>query len=474
MKMPTVRFRPETTRWRRSRWLMATALVALALQAALGAHDIPDEIVLQSYVKPEQGRLQVLLRVPLIAITDANLPKGGPGYLAMPYLDPALREAANQISNGIMFLEGDERLVNYALANARISLPSDRSFASYEGALDRVRGPKLPDTTQVYYNQGFLDLEFTFPIRSQDSKFSMRVLFGRGLANRTATYITFMRPDGAVREFRLHDDTSLVRLDPEVHEAAWVFLSAGFYRFLDGLDHLLFVIILALPYRRARDLVTPFAAFAVAHSITLGLAAFGMAPADTWFAPTIGALIALSIVYVAIENGVGRGFPSGIGENPSRPRFRHRWIVALVFGLAHGFGFAIALRETLQFAGSHPIAALAAFNIGLELGTLIILAIALPAFNLLFAKVIAERAGIILFSVLIGHAGWHWMMERMAVAQMSSWPLLDLHLLLTGVRWLLALTVVGGVVWFIAGLVKRKPVEPPEKSIVDSRQSTDD
>ena len=163
---------------------------------------------------------------------------------------------------------------------------------------------RLPDTTQVYYNQGFLDLELHFPIRSQDSPFSMRVLFGRGLANRTATYINFIRPDGGVRAFRIHDDTPLVRLDPQAHQAAWVFLKAGFYRFLDGLDHLLFVIVLALPFRRVRDLVKPFAAFAVAHSITLGLAAFGLATVDTWFAPTIGALIALSLVYVAIENGI--------------------------------------------------------------------------------------------------------------------------------------------------------------------------
>ena len=54
----------------------------------------------------------MLLRIPLIAITDANLPKDGTGYLAMPYLDPALREAANQISNGIVFLEGEERLTS--------------------------------------------------------------------------------------------------------------------------------------------------------------------------------------------------------------------------------------------------------------------------------------------------------------------------------------------------------------------------
>ena len=440
---------------KRSVRILAAALVALTLQAALGAHDIPDEIVLQSYVRPQQAHLQVLLRIPLIAITDANLPKDGTGYLAMRYLDPALREAANQISNGIVFLEADERLANYEMLNARISLPSDRSFTSYEGALNRVRGTRLPDTTQVYYNQGFLDLELSFPIRSQDSRFSMRVLFGRGMANRTATYINFIRPDGGVREFRMHDDTSLVRLDPQTHEAAWVFLSAGFYRFLDGLDHLLFVVALAIPYRRARDLVAPIAAFALAHSITLTLAAFGTASADTWFAPTIGALMALSIVYVAIENAVG-------------VNLRRRWIVALLFGLVHGFGFSLALRETLQFAGSHPIVALVSYNIGLELGTLIILAIAMPAFNLLFAQAIPARAGIIVSSVLIGHAGWHWMIERFAIARMSSWPLLDVTFMLTLVRWLLALTVVSGIVWFLAGLLRRKPAEEeiPEKSIV--------
>jgi hypothetical protein len=63
------------------------------------------------------------------------------------------------------------------------------------------------------------------------------------------------------------------------------------------------------------------------------------------------------------------------------------------------------------------------------------------------------------------------MTERLAIAQLSSWPLLDLNLLLTVVRWLLALTVVGGALWFVAGLMKKKPAEPeiPEKSIVDSR-----
>ena len=180
----------------------------------------------------------------------------------------------------------------------------------------------------------------------------------------------------------------------------------------------------------------PFVAFAIAHSITLMFAAFGLAPMGTWFAPTIGALIALSLVYVAIENGVGGFFRAE--ENPSRPRFQHRWIVALVFGLFHGLGFAVALQETLQFAGSHHLAALAAYNVGLELGTSSSWRSSCRRRPPVHASV-PERAGIIVLSVLIGHAGWHWMTERFTIAQLWDWPSMDLPFLLTLVRWLLAL-----------------------------------
>jgi hypothetical protein len=63
------------------------------------------------------------------------------------------------------------------------------------------------------------------------------------------------------------------------------------------------------------------------------------------------------------------------------------------------------------------------------------------------------------------------MAERFTVARLSGWPVLDLQMMLTIVRWLLALTVIGGALWFLAGLVRKKPAEDelPEKSIVDSR-----
>lgn len=443
--------------------VIAAMLVAAALPTLGEAHDIPDEIVVQTYVAPRGNRLQVLLRIPLIAIADANLPKDGVGYLAMRYLDPALREAANQISNGIVFLEADERLTTYDLLNARISLPSDRSFNSYETALQHVRGAKLPDSTQIYYNQGFLDLELVFPIRSQDSPFSMRVLFGRGLAQRTATYITFIRADAAVRTFRIHDDTPLVHLDPSAAQAGWVFLTSGFYRFLDRLDHLLFVIALALPHRRVRDLITPMAAFAIGHSVALTAAAFTLPVADQWLTAVVGMLVALSLVYIAIDNGIVAWNRLAAG--------RHRPLVGLVFGVCHGLAFAIALQDTVQFAGSHPTIALLSYSVGLVLGAIIILAIVVPVLNLLFARTTAERAGIVVASLLIGHAGWHWMTDRFGIVRLSAGPTMDTPLLLTIVRWLLALTVIGGAAWFVAGLTRKKPAEPDiaEKSIVDTR-----
>ena len=441
------------------RVLMA-ALLVLAVQSAVRAHDIPDEIVLQAYLKPDQSQMKVLLRVPLIALADSSLPKDGTGYLALSYIDPAAREAATQIASGIVFLEGEERLMQFETANARISIAADKSFDTYEGALARVRGAKIPDNTQVYYNQGFLDLELTYSIQSPDADFAMQVLFGKGLATRTATYINFIRPNGDVRSFRLHDDSSLVRLDPRLQQAAWAFLSAGFYRFLDGIDHLLFVFVLALPYRRIRDLAKTVVAFAAAHSVTLIAAALGFAPIGTWFAPLIGTLIAVSIIYVAIENAIG-------------VNLRRRWMVALLFGLVHGFGFSLVFSDLLQFAGGHPIAALLSFNLGLEAGQIIILAIVLPAATLLFTQVVAERAGIIVASVIVSHSAWHWMTERLAVLRVADRPVLDLALALVLVRWLLVLTVVGGAIWFVSGLFKPKPAEPeiPEKSIVDSRQS---
>ena len=153
--------------------------------------------------------------------------------------------------------------------------------------------------------------------------------------------------------------------------------------------------------RRFRPLLAVVTSFTVAHSITLIASALGIAPGALWFPPLIETLIALSIVYMALENIVGA-------------RLERRWLIAFGFGLVHGFGFSFALRESLQFAGSHLLTALLSFNLGVELGQLLVIALAMPAFAALYRWVVNERMGGILISALIAHSAWHWMTARAA------------------------------------------------------------
>jgi hypothetical protein len=78
----------------------------------------------------------------------------------------------------------------------------------------------------------------------------------------------------------------------------------------------------------------------------------------------------------------------------------------------HGFGFLFALRETLQFAGTHLLTSLLSFNIDVELGQLLVLALMIPLLGVCFVMLFAERMGIIILSAaLVAHTGWRWMME---------------------------------------------------------------
>ena len=93
----------------------------------------------------------------------------------------------------------------------------------------------------------------------------------------------------------------------------------------------------------------------------------------------------------------------------------------------HGFGFSFALRQTMQFAGAHLLASLLCFNIGVELGQLLVLLLLIPMLDALFRFVVAERMGTIILSALVAHTAWHWMIERAdrLRAYRFEWPPLD-------------------------------------------------
>jgi hypothetical protein len=135
---------------------------------------------------------------------------------------------------------------------------------------------------------------------------------------------------------------------------------------------------------------------------------------------------------------------------------RRRWLVTFGFGLVHGFGFSFALRQTLQFAGSHLLTSLLSFNIGVELGQLLVLVLLIPILDLLFRFVVAERLGTIILSALVGHTAWHWMGDRYAVLRQFRFemPVIDAAFLAGLLRWAMLAVVAVALYWLVFGVVR--------------------
>ncbi|MCH8218363.1 MAG: HupE/UreJ family protein, partial [Planctomycetes bacterium] len=155
-----------------------------------------------------------------------------------------------------------------------------------------------------------------------------------------------------------------------------------------------------------------------------------------WFRPLVETLIAASIVYMAVENIIA-------------VNLRRSWVLTFAFGLVHGFGFSFALRETMQFAGSHLLLSLLSFNVGVELGQIVVLVVLVPALALLFRH-LAERMVTLVLSVMVAHTAWHWMVERGEELRRADWPVPNAGLITTLARWLLFFLLVGGAVWLVA------------------------
>ena len=377
-----------------------------------------------------------MVRVPLVMLVSMNLPKRDQGYIDLPRLGDKLKDAAAATAKELVLHENGAPLAPVRAA-ARISMPSDASFESYDKAVASIAGPKLPDSASVFWNVGYFDAHLEYPISSARSDFSLDMQLAPGLRGRLKLVVRFMPAEGGARVYQLHAGAGHVDLDPRWHQAAWAFVKFGFQHILDGVDHLLFLLCLVLPFRRVSwALVGVVTAFTVAHSITLISAAYGLVPRGTWFPPLVETLIAASIIYMALENVL-------------RPNLRWRWLVTGLFGLVHGFGFSFMLQNQLQFAGDHLLLSLLAFNAGIELGQLAFIAVAIPLLALAFERVrMQEKLAVLVISIFVVHTAWHWLLERGEALMKAEWPALEPAAL--GL-WIVLAAALGLLAWALLG-----------------------
>ena len=243
-------------------------------------------------------------------------------------------------------------------------------------------------------------------IRCDTSLADQRIIIA-GLENTLTDVLARVQHlDGAVQTTRItpNEPSFIITESPGKLDLIGTYLWLGVEHILLGVDHLLFVFALLLIVSGVRRLVWTITAFTLAHSITLAGATLGYI-----YVPQqpVEAIIALSILFLATEIVHSRRGRPGYAE-------RWPWLVAFIFGLLHGFGFAGALAETGLPEHAIPFA-LVFFNIGVELGQLAFVAIVLTAGYLIRrVKVFPLRPAEMITSYVIGSVAAYWTIERVS------------------------------------------------------------
>ena len=189
------------------------------------------------------------------------------------------------------------------------------------------------------------------------------------------------------------------------HATAGEYIGLGFYHILLGVDHLLFVLGLLLIVQGRLILIKTITSFTVAHSITLALATLGFASIPL---PPLNAAVALSILFLGPE--IVRSW-----RGETSLTIRYPWIVAFVFGLLHGFGFASGLSTTGMPSAELPWALLC-FNVGVELGQLVFVFLALAlAWSFRTLEIRWPRWALAMPGYTVGSLGAYWTIQRSVI-----------------------------------------------------------
>ena len=235
-------------------------------------------------------------------------------------------------------------------------------FALLEEAEAALAGPVYEDGFEVtYVGDTVVDAELLYPTRGRLTAYTLASTLDPGLPGQDETANLIL--DHAVSPpliFRVRGlMTQPVEVSHSALKAARTFGWEGVRHILEGLDHVLFVVCLVLGAAGLGALAWRVTGFTVGHSVTLTLGFFGHVPQGAWFIPLVETGIALSIVYAAVVALTGAGH-------------RATTLVTALLGLLHGLGFSFVLMEILNLEAPNLWQSLLAFNVGVEIGQLLI------------------------------------------------------------------------------------------------------
>ncbi len=344
-------------------WLAAVAAVLLIAPPA-AAHPL-DESRAEVVVEGERVRWLLSVHPSFLAALDSDR-------------DGLLASAEVQANLPVLTKFFGDRL--YVNSGGRLCMPR----------VEGVAGASDPDRVAI-------GIEYRCPAPIQMLRIEMHLFDGI-----TPNWVSLvkLRWAGSVREFAFREGSAAWEVGGAeaggggLAAQAMSFLALGVEHIFTGYDHLMFLVGLLLLGGRFWSLVKIVTAFTIAHSITLVLAALGVVDLP---ASLVEPAIALSIAYVGAENF----FLKSIDR---------RWIIAFLFGLIHGFGFAGILRK-LGLPEQGLVLSLLSFNVGVEAGQIAVVAVVLPIIVLLRRQP-WHRYAVQALSLAILAFGLYWFFDR--------------------------------------------------------------
>ena len=389
---------------------VACAAVLVCFAGAASAHFLLNVNIRVFHVVHERDRVRLLVRTPMAYLVADKLgPEAADGTPApAPYTTNRIEEGTlAHYLDAEAFRNAPEGLAAILAAGLVLETGGDvleadigrvrawpaanqASFARLDEAESALAGPAYPEEFEAtYVGDTVVDAELTYPTAGRAVRYSLRSTLDPGLPGQDDTANLIL--DHAASPPLIFRVRGLMARPVEVShsalEAAWTFVREGVRHILEGTDHVLFVLCLVLGAATLGALVWRVTGFTIGHSVTLTLGFFGYVPAGAWFIPLVETGIALSIVYAAAVSLTAVG---------------HRlttWVTALL-GLLHGLGFSFVLSEILNLESPNLWQSLLAFNVGIEVGQLMIV-LAIWPLLMLVAKRFPKRIAAVRWAVAL-------------------------------------------------------------------------
>ena len=390
-----------------ARFLSAAALaVCVMLPAIVRAHDVSDQVV-DVIVQPRGAALRVRLHVPVAVLGYARLPRAADGTLTVAALDGPLQTVAADLARNLDVQQGDQTLAP-------------------------------PTTTAVAgADRSSVDVDLLYTIQSDVAGISARLNTFPPIERPIRTTVRFQPSSGREYLISVTGAPTRILFDPDAMETFQQFVARGLRAVLDGGDHLLFLLCLLIPIRRAREIGMLFGTMIAAQVLTMVVAVVWPARIAAW-QPAL-AMIAASVVAVAALQII-----VSIGGRSQSPWTR---LVAMAFGLFNGFTFGQTIADAQQFAGAHRVMAFVIFLVVTIAGQAWIAALMWGTRTWLHGLRRHERMATVVAAVLVAHSAVERVVERgHAVAQAGSFAAERALVWLT-LAWASVMLLVGIAEW---------------------------